>query len=291
MGTRMILTCPSCATRYVVPDSAIGHEGRRVRCASCKHSWFQEGAELATRPIEAPVVGAASAVVAPVSAPTAYPNPASSAERPSAPEPADAGIAAALSGNAVPQEATPTAPAEPAISPAEHRPVASTPEATAYGDYAAEEIVRPKRRPRRNPARYWTIGAIAFALIAAAAGGALWHFGPPGWAVNLGLAVNREQPQLLFYLPKEPERRKLPTGEEYFAFSGRIVNSADQELTVPPIVVELRDAQGRLVFSWITKADKARLKPNEEARVSESRLDIPKNARNLSLKFVDDSAH
>ena len=36
-----------------------------------------------------------------------------------------------------------------------------------------------------------------------------------------------------------------------------------------------------------TKADKARLKPNEEARVSESRLDIPKNARNLKLKFVD----
>jgi hypothetical protein len=148
----------------------------------------------------------------------------------------------------------------------------------------------PTRRPRRNPARYWTVGAILFALIAASAGGALWYFGPPGWAVSLGLAANQDQPQLLFYLPKEPERRKLPTGEEYFSFSGRIVNSADRELAVPPIVVELRDAQGRLVFSWITKADKARLKPNEEARVSESRLDIPKNARNLKLKFVDNSA-
>ena len=59
---------------------------------------------------------------------------------------------------------------------------------------------------------------------------------------------------------------------------------------MPPVVVELRDDQGRLVFSWMTKADKGQLKPNEEARVSESRLDIPKNARNLELRFVDSAS-
>lgn len=131
--------------------------------------------------------------------------------------------------------------------------------------------------------------AILFFLAISAAGAALYVFGTPNWAVNLGLSADNEDPDLLFYLAKPAERRKLPTGEEYFAFSARIVNSGEAVQAVPPVLVELRDKQGRLVFSWTTKADKAKLKPGEEASINESRLDIPKNAENLSLGFVDRS--
>ena len=38
----MVLECPSCATRYLVDPAALGAEGRKVRCARCRHTWFEK---------------------------------------------------------------------------------------------------------------------------------------------------------------------------------------------------------------------------------------------------------
>jgi predicted Zn finger-like uncharacterized protein len=38
----MILTCPSCATRYSINSAALGGRGREVRCVKCAHTWIQE---------------------------------------------------------------------------------------------------------------------------------------------------------------------------------------------------------------------------------------------------------
>ena len=61
----MILTCPSCDTRYSVDGSKFPAAGRTVRCAKCSHSWHQPGeapepepvtAEMAPEPVaQAPV--------------------------------------------------------------------------------------------------------------------------------------------------------------------------------------------------------------------------------------------
>ncbi len=55
----MIVSCPECGARYKLPDSAIPPEGRAMRCASCKHRWFELGAEAAMPPV-APMPGLAA---------------------------------------------------------------------------------------------------------------------------------------------------------------------------------------------------------------------------------------
>ena len=46
----MIVTCPSCSTRYLVDPAAIGHDGRRVKCARCGHIWRESAVEPVPTP-------------------------------------------------------------------------------------------------------------------------------------------------------------------------------------------------------------------------------------------------
>lgn len=259
----MLLVCPSCRTRYVVPDSAIGMDGRQVRCANCKHSWFQGGAILPVAP--APLV-VAPAVVAPV----VDEAPVIASPPPSAPidEPAQPSFARFDRERA--DEAVFAEPPPARTSYFEEPPPQS--------QFAHE----PPFKPRRNPAKLWTMAAVAFAIAVAGVGGAVWYFGVP----TMGLGIAGTEPDLKIVLNQNLELNERADGTPYFIASGSIVNPTGTAQNVPEMLVTLKDSGGRPVYSWKMKAKVRSLAPGAKVDFSEARLDVPLAATQISVGWV-----
>ncbi len=223
----MILQCPECSTRYLVPDSAIGTEGRTVRCASCRHSWFQAPAEMEM------------AVAAPPPRPPEQP----AAER------FDAPVAA--------QEEEAAPPPRPVV------------------------------RGRRNPQRVWTIAAAAAGVLMLVAVGLISWLGTPDLLSRIGVGGPAASPLLIQENPIE--RRELENGSELFAVSGQVTNPSNARQRVPDIRAELRDAQGRMVFSWTITPQQRTLPPGGSVDFNSAKLDVPANSKRLELSFAGEA--
>lgn len=234
----MILSCPSCQTRYLVPDTAIGGTGRQVRCASCRHSWFQEPA-----PLDLPL--------ARDEAPPPPPPPVPPVQAPAVPA---AEVVARYS------EEGPTEAADP---------------------FAHE----PPFRPRRNPAKMWTMAAVLFAVFAVGALASLLAFGPPGFGERLGIRSGGVP--LTIQVTRKPERRPTASGSELLAVTGRILNPTDTVQTVPDIRAELRDGQGRAVYSWTITRPARSLPPGGSAEFDSAAVDVPRGSKALNLSFAN----
>jgi predicted Zn finger-like uncharacterized protein len=259
----MLLVCPSCRTRYIVPDAAIGPTGRQVRCASCKHSWFQDGAATA------PHVQAEA--IAPGFSALREPDVPAFVERP---EPRGEQNEAAVAPREKPAERGSGSLADEVPPPSFS---ALRREAPSSYDYA------PPFRARRNPARLRTIAAAVFAVLLSLLGGAVWYFGL--LADSLPFATH--EPDLEIVLAKKQDRQTLRDGTEYFAASGSIVNSGTTEQTVPPLLVILRDASGRVVYKWKMKPPVATLAPGARVEFNEAKLDVPRAARQLQVGWAE----
>jgi hypothetical protein len=156
-------------------------------------------------------------------------------------------------------------------------PVADDPDYDAFAHHAPF-------RPRRNPARRWTMAALAAGVaMLVGVGGILWS-GAPSLATQFGLmSGSRDVPLKIEQYPID--RRDLDNGSELFAVSGRITNPTTQRQSVPDIRAELRDAQGRIVYSWTITPEARVLGPRGSVDFHSAQLDVPGNSKRLDFSF------
>jgi predicted Zn finger-like uncharacterized protein len=286
----MILTCPSCGTQYVVKDGAIPPEGRQVRCASCKHSWHQNGEtsaviepEPATEP--GPAVPdeqdeslAEATLIEPRSGPEAeeraYEEAVIESGEP-APEPATAFASPPpppfdLSGK-------PPSTSEAEAPPADWR---EPPEVEAQDDqfspFPAADEFAPRRR---SPLLAILIVVVAIVALAAA----FWFFAPAEWKVRLGIAAAGASPLAL--VTTHMDRQKLESGNELLTVTGRVINPTDREQDVPPLQAQLRTRTGQLVYSWTIAPPARTLPPGASASFNSAEVNVPAGGEELTISL------
>lgn len=290
----MIIACPACNTRYAVPDSAIGIDGRSVRCAKCGHSWFQHGPDIPAPTPAAEPAPVSQPIPAPAAPPVAKPDAAARSPEPAAepkPEPvAEPPMVAPVPAEPVAArepEPEPELPPLPRPVPPVDRPIVASYADDGLADRPSSFSHEPPFRPRRNPAKLWMIGAVAFALVASGAAVAIQAFGLPNFIADYSLPFAEVEPDLVIdFPPKKQERRTLPNGTEYFSASGTIRNLSKRAQDVPPMLVVLRDAQDRVVFNWIINPPVERLEPGQSADFRQAMVDVPRSATSAEIAWA-----
>lgn len=285
----MILTCPSCGTQYAVKDGAIPEGGRKVRCASCGHSWHQDP-EPGPGGQETGEPAPQSPDLAP---PTDEPHAGVAGDDTGAePQPDELNDQSATQFDIVGgrvqafEEVEPIAPGAPLVEPPSAVPVPPPEDVFDEGDSLAgeepwdpakeipdaEEIEAVESETGRDRRRsVWMAILVAIVLVAAVFL-AFWFLAPDSVRRQVGLAA---APSPLQIAPGAPERQKLASGNELVVVSGRVINPSSKTQSVPPIEAQLRDSSGRLVYRWTIAPPARSLPPGGSASFNSAEMNVP----------------
>ncbi|NNC48505.1 MAG: hypothetical protein HKO13_08765 [Sphingomonas sp.] len=304
----MMLTCPNCATRYVVKDGSIGPKGRKVRCASCAHSWHQDpdtSLLVQEDPLPPPVEDAPRVEETP-STPEQDPPPPPFGEGDEPMSEPEAEPEQSAWGNETPvapppipeQEPLPEPPEVPSSAweespdadeeqvpvdpvPHSHDGEVETVAQTKVGETQPEPAIEDPifavddsyDDTDEAPKRRWPVIALIGLLLVAVAAAALVAFGPPELRERIGLAQSGpEQSPFTLMFEQQSIVPLEGTDSQRISVRGRIINSTDSEQVVPIIHARVTDGAGELVESWTIDPPQARLGPGESASFNNARV-------------------
>jgi predicted Zn finger-like uncharacterized protein len=318
----MILTCPSCGTRYVVKDGAIPPAGRTVRCAQCKHSWHQEpeaseaadeafdqfsNAEGEATPEGHPIGEEHGTRFASELGDAAHPNAS-----PLGAEPLDdplPSLAVTPSAAMLAQQETEASmPAEAAAAPEPY------PEAAVPVEHSPEPQPEPELEPAAEPARTshplraaraetedfyspfaagqdedaprsrWPLLIGILLLLVAAVAAGVYFLAPAELKGRLGIAQSDSATRLTIQV-QQHGRTQLASGNQLFEVSGIVRNETEETLPVPPLNAQLRSLEQKVVYRWNIPISPPQLAPGATATFNSANLDVPSSAACLEVFF------
>ena len=293
----MILTCPSCGTQYVVKDDAIPPEGRQVRCAACKHSWYQDP-EIATETEEAAPLELEPQADAETVAMEEPARDESLAEATTI-EPRDGPAAeerayeeAVIDGDTdIPVAETQLAETEAADGePARAAESESVERATATEDWNKPPDAEPVSdifspfadSGEAEPRRRSPLAAILIvALIVILAAAAFWFFAPPDLKAKLGLGAAGASPLAL--VTTHMDLQQLESGNQLLTVTGRVINPTTKEQTVPQLQAQLLGRGGKVVYSWTIDPPARTLPAGASASFNSAEVNVPPGGSDLRI--------
>ena len=254
----MIITCPRCATRYLLEAGVVRPPGRQVRCARCQHMWFQDPAPDLPTPIPVPVEEPVQS--GPITDRSRMLGPPPQAE-PTLPN--------------LPRFEVPPPPQS--FEPLSVPPEQMTPPQSRYGE-------RRRARSRGMAGLMVVLAALSlFLVIFLSLPNEIATYWPQTASIYnaLGFQVNKSGFKII-----ATQTQELANSIPIIVIKGELINETDRDLPVPSVRIAVRDRNKRELHAWVVRPDQEHVGPRAKGSFSARLESPPADAVDLEVRFA-----